>query len=189
MRNKRTLEITTISIFAALIVVMATVPMLGFIQLGVVSLTIIHIPVLIGGIFGGKKVSISLGLVFGLSSFAIAWIRPSAPTDFLFQNPIISVLPRVLFGWAIYEVYELFTKYIKKEYLAISLSMIVSTILHTIFVIVPLFIIGGGATVFGSALLPFFYAVMTANGIFEALAAGLIAGPIAWRLKAYKETM
>ena len=188
MRNKRVLEITTISIFAALIVVMATVPWLGFIQLGFASLTIIHIPVLIGGIYGGRKVSISLGLVFGLSSLAIAWIRPSTPTDFLFQNPLISVLPRILFGWVLYEVYLLFQKLISKEYLSISLSMVLSTVLHTIFVVVPLFIIGGGATAFGSELLPLLYAIITTNGIFEALAAGLIGGPIAWRLKSYKES-
>ena len=78
---------------------------------------------------------------------------------------------------------------IKKEYLSISLSMVLSTVLHTIFVVVPLFIIGGGATAFGSELLPLLYAIITTNGIFEALAAGLIGGPIAWRLKAYKQSM
>jgi uncharacterized membrane protein len=189
MTNKRVLEITTISIFTALIIILATVPMLGFIQIGPVALTIIHIPVLIGGIFGGRKVSISLGLVFGLSSLAIAFIRPSSPIDILFQNPLISVLPRILFGWALYEIYLAFKKFIKNPYYATMSSMVVSTIVHTVLVLTPLFIIGGGATYFGDALLPFIWTVLLTNGFFEAIAAGLIGGPIAERLSVVRDKM
>jgi uncharacterized membrane protein len=163
--------------------------MLGYIQLGVVSLTIIHIPVLIGGIFGGRRVSISLGLVFGLSSLAIALIRPSAPTDFLFQNPLISVFPRVLFGIVIFELYNALAKVTEKDSIAISVTMVLATICHTIFVLVPLYFIGGGFTVFNDALLPFIYGVLATNGILEAILAGVVGAPIAWRLKIYKETM
>lgn len=182
MRDKRVLEITTIAIFTALIFVMANVPWLGYIQIGLVSLTIIHIPVLIGGIFGGKRVSIALGLAFGLSSFMIAMIRPVLPADFIFQNPLVSVLPRVLFGYSLYVIYELFTKYIPNKLAAISLSFVVSTIVHTILVLIPFYIFFfDSKTFFG--VFDFIFAILVSNGFFEALLAGLVGAPIAYRLQ------
>ena len=187
MRNKKVQEITLISVFAALIVVIASVPMLGFIQIGIISLTIIHIPVLIGGIFGGRKVSIALGIVFGLSSLIVALTRPVSPIDILFQNPLISVLPRVLFGWILYEMYVGFNKIIPNKFAAISVTMVLSTFVHTILVLIPLFLIGGGAGYFGDKLVPFIFGVIAANGIWEMLAALLIGGPIAHRLLVWKQ--
>jgi uncharacterized membrane protein len=187
MRDKKVIEITMISVFAALIVVIAAVPMLGFIQIGIISLTIIHIPVLIGGIFGGRKVSIALGLVFGLSSLIVALTRPVSPIDILFQNPLISVLPRVLFGWALYEIYVAFQKLVKNQFAAISISMVLATFTHTILVLVPLYLIGGGAEIFGDALVPFIFGVIGANGVWEMLAALLIGAPIAHRLLVWKQ--
>ncbi len=186
MKNKQVYDITLIAVFTALIVVLASVPMLGFITIGVVSLTIVHIPVLIGGVFGGRKVALSLGVVFGISSLIVALTRPVTPVDLLFQNPLISVVPRMLFGWALYEVYVLCKKYIGNRLAALSVSMVVSTFLHTVFVLVPLFLFGGGADVFGAAFVPFLWAVMLSNGFWEVLAAGLIAAPIADRLMAYR---
>jgi uncharacterized membrane protein len=182
MRNQQTYDIALIAVFTALIAVFALVPFLGFIQIGIIALTTIHIPVLIGGIIGGRRVSLSLGIVFGIMSFTIAWLRPSAPVDFLFRNPLISVLPRVIFGYALYEVYVLFNKLISNRYVATIISMMVSTFIHTILVLTSLWLFGGQAGIFG-AILPFFWAVLVANGFSEMVAAGLIGGPIAERVR------
>ena len=183
MRDKRVYEIAVIAVFVAMIIMMALVPMLGFIQIGAVALTIIHIPVLIGGIFGGRKVAFSLGLTFGLMSFIIALTRPTGPIDVLFQNPLVSVLPRALFGLVIYDLYVWFNKVIPEPYTATTISLVVSTILHSIFVLVPLFLFGGGAEFFGAAIVPFIWGVMLTNGFFEALLAGLVGGPVSHRLR------
>ena len=111
MTNKRTKEIALTGVFAALILLMAFVPMFGYIQIGLVSLTIIQIPVLIGGAAGGKRVSIYLGIIFGVSSLLIALIRPALPSDYVFQNPLVSVLPRILFGYVAYLFYQFFTNW------------------------------------------------------------------------------
>lgn len=187
MTNNKVYEIAVISVFTALIIVMASVPWLGFITIGIISLTTVHIPVLIGGIFGGRKVSLSLGLVFGISSLIVALTRPVTPIDLLFQNPIISVIPRVLFGWILYELYAYLNKQMKNRFTAITISMVLSTLIHTILVLLPLYLIGGAETYFGSAFLPFLWAVLIANGFWEMLAAGLIGAPIAHRLLVYKK--
>jgi uncharacterized membrane protein len=189
MRNSKVYEITVISTFTALIIVMALVPMLGFIQIGAVAVTIIHIPVLIGGIFGGRKVSVSLGLAFGLLSLIVALTRPSGPIDLLFQNPMISVLPRVLFGLGMYELYRLFTKLFKNnEYISIPVAMILGTLLHSVLVLTALFVFGRAtlADLGITELFPFIWAVMLTNGFIEAALAGLIGGPIAKALLSAK---
>ncbi len=191
MKNNKVYEISVISVFTAMIVVMALVPMLGFIQIFAISLTLIHIPVLIGGIFGGRKAAIYLGAVFGIMSLIIAFMRPANPVDMLFQNPLISVLPRVLFGYFLYEIYLLARRWIKNPFVAITTSMVVSTIVHTILVLIPLYLIGEETLVslgVTASILPFIWGVLISNGFLEAILAGLVGGPIAQRLLVYKDS-
>ncbi|MCK5388489.1 MAG: ECF transporter S component [Candidatus Izimaplasma sp.] len=182
MRNKRVLEITTIGIFSAIIFVMALVPEIGYIHAGVITLTLIHIPVLIGGIFGGKRVSISLGLAFGLSSMFIAFTRPVFPADFIFQNPLVSVLPRILFGYSLYMIYLFFDKYITNKLLAVSMAFVISTLVHSILVLVPFYIFAFDSRSLVGAV-DLIVMILAYNGIIEALIAGIIGAPIAHRLK------
>jgi uncharacterized membrane protein len=98
MKQNNVRDLTLTSVFAAIIIVMTFVPYVGFIGIGTLSLTLIHIPVLIGVFLLPKKYSISLGFIFGIASMLKAMIAPETPLDPLFANPLISVLPRVLFA-------------------------------------------------------------------------------------------
>ena len=184
MTNKRTREIALTGVFGAIILVMALVPWLGYIQLGVVALTIIHIPVLIGGAAGGKRVSIYLGLIFGLSSLMIALLRPVLPSDFIFQNPLVSVLPRILFGYVAYLLYELFNKKVGNNLVATMISFILSTIAHTIMVLVMFWIFGVDNAAL-SGIFAWIWGILLSNGFFEAIIAAVIGAPIANRLYIY----
>ena len=46
--EKRVLDMTLAAIFTAIIIMMAAVPFLGYIPLGFMNATIIHVPVIIG---------------------------------------------------------------------------------------------------------------------------------------------
>jgi len=85
MKKNSIQELTLASVFAAIILVMIFVPQLGFITLTpFVSVTIVHIPVLIGVFLLPKRYGILLGLLFGIGS----WIRsftPMGPLDTAFQ--------------------------------------------------------------------------------------------------------
>lgn len=71
----------------------------GFIPwFGGISLTIMHVPVIIGAILEGPIVGAGIGLIFGLFSMLQAAIAPSGPGDVVFTNPLISVLPRLFIG-------------------------------------------------------------------------------------------
>lgn len=184
MTNMRTKEIALTGVFAALILLMAFVPMLGYIQIGLVSLTIIHIPVLIGGAAGGKRVSIYLGVIFGVSSLLIALIRPALPSDYVFQNPLVSVLPRIMFGYVAYLFYELFSKLIKNNLIATMVSFVLSTVAHTVFVLIAFYIFGIDNPAL-TGIFGFIWGILISNGFFEALLAGAVGAPIANRLYIY----
>ncbi len=71
----------------------------GFIPwFGGVSLTIMHVPVIIGAILEGPVAGCVIGLIFGIFSMIQAAIAPTGPTDVWFTNPLLAVLPRLFIG-------------------------------------------------------------------------------------------
>lgn len=77
---------------------------LGFIPVGPTRATIMHIPVIIGAIMEGPIVGALVGLIFGLFSIFQALTNPT-PVSFVFLNPLVSVVPRVLIGITSYYVF------------------------------------------------------------------------------------
>lgn len=104
---KNTKELVLTSLLGAIIVVLSVVPQLGLIVIfPAVSITIIHIPVLIGVMTLSRPSALILGTLFGLGSLFAALTRGVGPVDLAFINPLISVLPRVLFALIAYELFR-----------------------------------------------------------------------------------
>ena len=80
---------------------------LGLIRLPIFSLTIMHIPVIIGALLEGPVVGISVGLIFGLFSMYQNITAPGL-TSFIFWNPIVALIPRMLIGIVAYYSFKLF---------------------------------------------------------------------------------
>ena len=108
----KTKGLVQMAIFAALIVVLAFTPFIGYIPLGFTRATIIHIPVIMGSLMLGPKRGAALGGVFGLTSFINNTINPTL-TSFVFTpfyslgeysggigSLIICFVPRILIGVA-----------------------------------------------------------------------------------------
>ena len=83
------------------IVVILTLSGFGFVPwLAGASLTILHIPVILAAVLQGYTSALIVGAVFGISSLIMAAIRPAPGSfDFLFVNPLISILPRLVFAF------------------------------------------------------------------------------------------
>lgn len=114
--NKKTLtskKLTTAAILGAITIVLSLTP-LGFIPLGIINATTMHIPVIIAAIIEGPVVGGLVGLIFGLSSLIRAFTRPT-PVSFIFYNPLISILPRILIGIVSYYAYAGLRKVDKKN--------------------------------------------------------------------------
>ncbi len=102
---------TTVGILGGISIVLGMTPPLGFIPVGPTRATIMHIPVIIGGaIVEGPLVGGLIGLIFGLFSMFQAATNPTPPVSFVFLNPVVSILPRVLIGVVTYYVYEFLNK-------------------------------------------------------------------------------
>jgi uncharacterized membrane protein len=97
-------KLTVIGVLGAISVVLGMTP-LGFIPIGPTRATVMHIPVIIGAIIEGPIVGALVGLIFGLFSIYQAITVPT-PVSFVFLNPLVSVLPRVLIGITSYYTYK-----------------------------------------------------------------------------------
>lgn len=184
MRNRQIRDFVFASIIVAIIAVL-TATMWGFINLGGFAfITIIHIPVLIGAMILGKKYGLIFGLVFGLSSMILAsfLLGVNAP----FTNPLLSVIPRMFFGIIIYPIYQLFKRLIKSRVLSISISVIISTLIHSIIVTTLLYFIGTSGFFFTAAENPwasndnfavFFLGLFSFNSLIELVVAVLTVTP------------
>lgn len=178
----KTQKLTYGSMFIAIILVMALVPWLGFITIGVVSITIIHIPVLIAAMsFKDLKLAVIAGTTFGLVSWIVALTRPVTPVDLLFQNPLISVVPRILFAVIAFYLFIVFAKWIKNTYLAIAVSAALATMAHSVMVLFLLYIFG--QEMFPGGFMALLLSVVLSNGWIETLIAFIIVPPIVMALR------
>ena len=97
-------KMAIVGVLGALSVILGLTP-LGFIPVGPTRATIMHIPVIIGAIMEGPVVGGLIGLIFGLSSMFQAATNPT-PVSFVFLNPLVSILPRVLIGIVAHYIYK-----------------------------------------------------------------------------------
>lgn len=179
----KTKELVFTALFMGIVFVMSMFKNLGFIDIGpFVSVTVIHIPVIIGAIYLGTRGGSFIGLAFGVASFINSMSSPAifAP---VFANPVVSVLPRIAFGMMIYPIYKLFSKLFKnKKSVAYAFTAATTTLLHTLIVVPLMFYFGmsnpdisGFVTqTFGNTVFSFVWGVLIANGLMEMLIAAII---------------
>lgn len=135
MNKKKILNLTLFSTFSSFILILGLIPNLGYITFipGIASLQIIHVPVLIGIMFLPLGYSIGLGFMFGLSSFIASFLYAKDIFDYAFQNPLISILPRVLFAVAAFFIYKGLKILFKKLKNGKLYSFILVTIVSVLF--------------------------------------------------------
>ena len=102
-RNKNR-KLVIASMLGAITIVLGMTP-LGLIPLGFINATTMHIPVIIAAIAEGPIVGALVGLIFGISSLLNAILKNASPVAFVFYNPLISIVPRVLIGITSYYSY------------------------------------------------------------------------------------
>ncbi len=190
MKNKKSVLICIDAMFLAIILIMTFTP-LGFITLfGVVSNTLIHIPVLIGALLLGKKRGLLYGTFFGFASFFKALISPVGLLDPFFVNPLISILPRMLFGYGSGIVFDLIKKLkFRFQITLVYLSSFLLTIFHSLLTLSILGIvyfesINNLIEGYYSSILLFISGVLLSNGIIEGILA-LVSVPLIY-LATYK---
>lgn len=185
MNKQKTKNLAFMSLFIAIEILMVMIPFLGFIPVGPLRATTLHIPVIIAGIVLGKKQGAVIGLVFGLSSLMMNTIQPTI-TSFVFSpflsgnvlSAVIAIVPRVLIGYVAGLIYEKLKD--KNEIMAMSIGSFLGAMTNTILVLGGIYVIFGSAYADAigqdfSALLPYLLGIITTNGIVEAIVGTIIA--------------
>lgn len=190
----KTSSLVITAAIGAIIIIMAFTPF-GYIPLGFMNATIIHVPVIIGSIFLGPKYGGFLGLVFGLTS---VWKNTYMPnlTSFVFSpfvkvgeyggnfwSLVISIVPRVLVGIVAYVVYKELMKMLKanksKRIISLSVAGVTASLIHTLLVMNLIYLCFGkeyGAAAKGitEGVYGIIIGIIFMNGIPEAFVAGIL---------------
>lgn len=132
-----TAQITVIGVLFAITIVLGATG-LGFIPIPPFKTTIMHIPVIIGGIVEGPVVGAMIGLLFGVFSIFQAINTPS-PVSFIFMNPVIAVLPRMMIGITAYYGYKLIRT--KSKSMNIAIGAVIGSFTNTLGVLGLIYII------------------------------------------------
>lgn len=191
MRSKKTQYMTFMAMFLAIEIILVVTP-LGYIPIGPLSATTMHIPVIIAGIALGRKAGAQLGLVFGLTSLIRATLQPGI-TSFCFspfvtvgnisgdwRSVVIALVPRILLGYLAGVIFDLLKDKFKNENVAAVASALVGAITNTVLVLGGIYLFFGGAyadaiNIAYSTLLVTLLGVVTTNGIVEAIIGAIVA--------------
>ncbi len=177
VKNKNVFQMTLIAMLVAILIIQTFVPVLGYIPLGPIDVTIVHITVILAAVLFGKSTGLIVGTVWGLLSLIRAYTQPT-PFNVVFLNPLISILPRAIVGWLSAVVFEALDKRTDARW-KYSVTAMVGTATNTVLVLGGIYLLAGEtyAAALGipvSALLAALGAVVASNGIIEVIASMII---------------
>ena len=143
LRDKRIEKMVIYAIIIAIMAILNFVPNVGYINIIPIpnanAVTIIHLFVLVfAWIFGWKEATFA-GFIFGAFCFANSFTNPAYE---LFRNPIVSIVPRLLFGFLSGLGFDLL-RLVRRPKLRFTLDVAlcgVMTIIHTLMVLTLLYI-------------------------------------------------
>lgn len=185
-RSKKIKRLVLLSMFIGIEIVLMSTP-LGYIPIGAIKATTLHIPVIIISILLGPKEGAILGFMFGFSSILINTFSPSlfsfcfSPFYSLgeisgnFSSVLIAIIPRMMIGILAGTIYKLLSKKLN-IITASSIAGFVSTIAHTAMVMGMIYLFFGKEYAFVAnfaydTFLTVIQTTILTNGIMEAILA------------------
>ena len=190
MRSKKTQHMAFMAMFLAIEVILVVTP-LGYIPIGPLSATTMHIPVIVAGITLGKRAGAQLGFVFVLTSLIRATIQPGI-TSFCFSpfvtvgnisgnwsSVLIALVPRIILGYLAGVTFVFLKSKFNNENVAIISSALVGSITNTILVLGGIYFFFGKAyadaiNIAYNSLIVMLLGVVTTNGIIEAIIGAIV---------------
>ncbi|MEG0180245.1 MAG: ECF transporter S component [Peptostreptococcaceae bacterium] len=175
-------KMTVIGVLSAISIMMSMLPFIGYIPVGPIKATIMHIPVIIGAVIEGPMVGAIIGLIFGLTSLWNAITQPVLLSP-LFYNPLVSVLPRILIGIVAYYVYQVVYKLTKKVYASGFIAGLIGSLVNTAGVLGMIYVLYADKYLAlieqqGSNAGKLLFGIVLTSGVPEALIAGLIVSAV-----------
>ena len=192
--SAKTQNMVKLALFAGIIVVLSMTP-LGYIPLGVIKATTIHIPVILGSILLGWKAGAVLGGIFGLSSLVVNTITPSL-TSFVFTpfysldgsggslwSLVVCFVPRILVGILPYFIYRSIQKLHGSDIVSLGIAGFLGSMTNTLLVMNLIYLLfgerwGAAKQISSDLIYKTILGVIAANGIPEAIVAAVITAAV-----------
>lgn len=195
--NRPKLKMRRMTLFAMLLAIelLLIFTPLGFVPVGPIKATTLHIPVIVAGILLGPLEGAGLGLVFGLASLITNTVAPTV-TSFVFSpfysvgefhgniwSVWIAIGPRILLGVLPFIFFQFFNKFIKMKSVSAGISAALSTFSHTLLVMGSIYLFFGrqyaeARGIAQSALLGVIGGVIAVNGVAELIIAAIIVAAV-----------
>lgn len=191
MKNKmQTRRMALLGVFIGFELVLMLTP-LGYIPIGPLKATTLHIPVILIAVACGWKEGAILGTVFGLTSIVMNTITPT-PVSFVFTpfysfgelhgnffSLLVALLPRILIGVSSGLVMQCLRKLKVNETVSVLLASIVGSLCNTILVMGGIYVFFGPAyaavkEIAYDALMAVIWGTITTNGVLEAILAAIL---------------
>lgn len=176
-KNKDLFDMTIISMLIALLMIQTFVPMFGYIPLGPIDVTVVHITVILSAVLFGQRTGLLIGTIWGALSMLRAFMQPT-PFNIVFLNPLISVVPRMLVGLISALVFKLLKDKLSKN-LSYAITAGIGSLTNTVLVLGSIYLFASEvyANALGiseTALLGALGTVVVTNGLIEAVASIVI---------------
>ncbi len=176
VKNSKTLKLVQMSILTAIIIIMAFTP-LGYLKIGVVEISFLAIPVVIGAILCGPLCGGILGGIFGITSFIQCFGISPFGTALCEINPIytfiICLVPRILIGVFAGLLFKALYKIDKTKLLSFGAASLTGALTNTVFFVALLLLLFSKSDYIsgmmgGMNFLAFAVAFVGINGLIEA---------------------
>ena len=189
-KHNSTYHMSILSILIAIIILQDFIPVLGNIPIGPLSLTTLHITVIITAIVLGPVDGAIVGGVWGVITWIRAFTMPSSPlAPLVFVNPLVSVVPRIFIGLIAGWLFLGLMKVIKKPVVPMVIAAIGGALTNTLLVLGFIYLFyhtQAVAQAYGvnvDHLFKALLAIFATNGLAEMVLAAIIAPAIATPLR------
>ena len=201
MKRENLRKMILAAIFIAMIVLLAFTPMLGYIKIGVLSITTVGIPVIIGAILLGPYYGMVLGFVFGMTSFLQCFMGDAFGAALVGISPVrtflVCIVPRVLVGLFPALLFRLIMKRpTNSRTVAVFVSALAGSLTNTVFFLGFLGLLFGQTDYIRAmqeteaghiSLIALLIGFAGINAIAEAIAVAIIAPPVYFALQPRKK--
>ena len=178
--QNKTNQLVKLSVFVAIIIIQSWVPMLGNIPTPVLSITYIHVTVILATLWLGWKEGVLVGTAWGLNSWIRALTAPVSPINAqVLSDVMVSVLPRMLMPLILAGLIVVFKSWSKNPRLVGALAGFSGSFLNTFLVLGAMVLFKQEAymTIQGvdqTGLWKLLGGIIATNGILEAFVAAIL---------------
>ncbi|UGB33227.1 ECF transporter S component [Metabacillus sp. B2-18] len=179
-KNNKTFRMVILGMLSAIIIIQTSIPFLGYIPIGPLSLTIIQVTVIIAAIILGTKEAAIVGGIWGMITFIRAFVAPtSVIAPIVFTNPLVSVLPRILIGVVAGYVFHRMLSEKLNETVRMSVAGVLGSLTNTFLVLGFIYLLyrepyANFLKLDMEQLLPALMTIVATNGITEAILSGVL---------------